>query len=98
MKRIEEYRLQKGWSLYKLASESGISQSLLSNMYARGTLPSLTTLFNICEALGISVSTFFQESDEASDLTDDEKALLADFRRLSADNKALLLRLASTIK
>ncbi|MBO4534508.1 MAG: helix-turn-helix transcriptional regulator [Clostridia bacterium] len=43
IERIEKYRVAKGWSQYKLAAEAGLSQSVLSNMYARGTLPSLST-------------------------------------------------------
>lgn len=59
LKRIEELREERGWSLYKLGEEANLSPALLPNMYARKTLPSLPTLINLCEAFNISLSEFF---------------------------------------
>lgn len=90
LKRIEQYRNDRGWSLYKLADEAGISQSALSNMYARGTMPSMSTVFNICEAFGISPATFFAEGPADEQLSADEATLVADYRKLSKEDKELL--------
>ena len=59
--RIEQLRKQKNWSVYKLCNEADITQSTLTNMYARGTYPSLATLINICKAFGITLSEFFDK-------------------------------------
>ena len=67
LKRIEELRIRKGWTMYKLSNEADLTPSTLANMYARGTSPSIATLTNICKALGISLSEFFKEDDEATD-------------------------------
>jgi len=79
-----------------LAEEAGLSQSALSNMYSRETLPSLGTLFNICDALGISPSDFFRE-DTSGENTTEEEALLNNYRRLSKESKTLLSELAKKL-
>lgn len=61
LKRIDELRKERGWSLYKLGEEANLSPALLPNMYARKTLPSLPTLTNLCEAFDISLSEFFDD-------------------------------------
>lgn len=67
LKRIEELRIKKGWTMYKLSNEADLTPSTLANMYARGTSPSIATLTNICKSLGISLSEFFREDDEVTD-------------------------------
>ena len=47
LKRINQLREEKGWTMYKLADESMITQSTLANMYTRNTMPSLSTLLAI---------------------------------------------------
>lgn len=42
--RITELREERGWSVYKLAEESGLTQSTLANMFSRKTMPSIATL------------------------------------------------------
>ena len=60
LKRINTLRMNRGWSIYKLSVESGIAQSTLINMFNRETLPSITTLENLCTAFGISMSEFLK--------------------------------------
>lgn len=43
---------------------TGISQSTLANTFSRGMIPSIENLQKICEALDITLSEFFQESDK----------------------------------
>ena len=76
LKRIDELRNKKGWTMYKLAEECMLTQSTLANMYARNTLPSLTTLISICNGLGITPSEFFCENDKDMKLVYDEKFLV----------------------
>ena len=71
LKKINKMRIDRGWSIYRLSTESGISQSTLTNMFNRETLPSITTLECICSAFGITMSEFF--FDEALPKTDEEE-------------------------
>ena len=83
LEKIEKLRIEKGWSQYKLALESGLTQSTLSNMYARKTLPSISTLNNICDALNITLAQFFCEGESDLLLLPEEIALVQNYRNLS---------------
>ena len=92
LERIEFYRIKRGWSHYKLAIESGLTQSTLSNMFTRKTLPSITTLSNICDGLGISLSEFFNNENK-SVLANDELDLLISYRKLNEKQKEAVKKL-----
>ena len=96
LERIDEIRIAKGWSIYKLAEECEITPSTLSNMYSRKTLPSLSTLISICKGCGITLSQFFAE--EKSDIeNEEEKILLNEFRKLSQKNKDAITQLIKNV-
>lgn len=57
--RINELLTGRGWTLYKLAEQSGLPQSSLYTMMNRNTMPQFDTLQAICNALGITLSDFF---------------------------------------
>ena len=85
LEKIDKLRIEKGWTLYKLAEESEITQSTLSNMFIRKTQPSIATLTNICNGLNISLSEFFAE--ESSNPSTEESLMLNDYRKLSNKHK-----------
>ena len=97
LKRIDDLRKERGWSVYKLAYEAEITQSTLANMFARKSLPSLATLSQMCDAFGIKMSDFFKE-----DLIVDFDVMLAsEFNKLNPrDKKAIseLIKLMSNSK
>ena len=99
LQKIEKYRLQMGWSMYKLSIESGLAQSTLQNMYARGTLPSLSTLQNICDAFGITLAQFFDDDNSEKVLVSaDENDLLNDYRKLSENSKEIVCSLLKNLQ
>ena len=59
--RIRELMGERQWSEYRLALASGLSQSTISNIFKRNTVPSVATLEAICAAFGISLAQFFAE-------------------------------------
>ena len=93
--RIEELRLAKGWSVYKLSSEANLTPSTLANMHARGTSPSIATLENICQALDITLSEFFTEAQQSTTAEDE---LLTAYRKLTADQQQALLTIVRSMK
>ena len=98
LSRIDELRNAKGWSQYKLALEAGLTQSTITNMYSRRTLPSITTLFSICEALDISMAEFFADSDNENIIvSDNEKELVLSYRKLSTKNKTAVKSLCDSL-
>lgn len=72
VQRIHQLTKEKNWTDYRLAMESGISQSTLSNLLSRGTYPSFFTLERICQALDVSMTAFFAGC-EAGDLDEAEE-------------------------
>ncbi len=90
-KKIEGLRFQRGWSLYELAQESGLTQSTLTSMIKRGNPPKIDTLECICDAFGITLAQFFIEDEQLEVLSRSEKELISLFRRLpDAKQRALI--------
>ena len=93
LKKINKIRIERGWSVYRLSVESGISQSTLTNMFNRETLPSITTLECLCNAFGITMSEFFAEEVENPTAEQEEKELLRLFSKMTSEEKQSLLLL-----
>lgn len=64
--RIRQERLRKGVSARGLAREIGVSASLISQIETDKSQPSVSTLYAITTALGISVEDIFAPADGAS--------------------------------
>ena len=94
LERINALRKERGWSIYRLADEAMLTQSTLSNMFTRKTLPSLFTLNQICEAFGITMSEFFTDGVEISE----ETKLLSVFRELDEKDRRTILSLAEVLR
>lgn len=90
LKKINRLRLERKWSVYRLANEAGLAQSTIINMFNRETLPSITTLESICNAFRISLSEFFAEETGVPNGAPDEAGLLAEYNRLTAAEKKLI--------
>ncbi len=61
--RLEQLMRERGWSMYKLSKESGLSESTIRNLFKRNTTPSIETLKIICKSFGITLSQFFAEGE-----------------------------------
>lgn len=95
LEKIEKLRKDRGWSVYKLAEESGVTQSTIANMFSRGTMPSIATLQQLCNAFGISMADFFGGN---SGLSIEEEKILSGYRQLNADSKKIIDTLFQTLK
>jgi len=62
--RIRQLRIKNGLTLEELASRTELTKGFLSQLERNLTSPSLTTLEDIAEALGVSMSGFFAEEEE----------------------------------
>ena len=90
-KKIEDLRFQRGWSLYELAQEAGITQSTLTSLMKRGNPPKIETLESICMAFGITLAQFFMEGEELEALNKDEKELISLFRNIPEYKRKALI-------
>lgn len=97
IERIKYHMQIRGWSEYRLAKESGLSQSTISNIFKRHSLPSIPTLEIICNAFGITLSQFFSDNDDTSSLSEEQKELLNHWIKLSAGKRNILMKLIREI-
>ena len=87
LEKVKKLQEERGWSTYKLAYEAGLTQSTLSNMFARGTCPTVDTLEKICEAFGISLAEFFENDSRKAHVSKEELELLNKYRALTDKEK-----------
>lgn len=66
--RVREFRLDRGWTVGKLADESNVSKSMLSKIENAQASPSLMTLVRLSEALAVPVTAFFRGLSEEQDM------------------------------
>lgn len=92
-RKIEKLRFERGWSMYELAQEAGITQSTLASMIKRGNPPKIDTLSCICEAFGVTLAQFFMEDEQLEILSGEEKELVSSFRKMSEDKQRALIEL-----
>ena len=88
--RIKELREKRGFTVNKLANLAGISQSYLRDVELGNKNPTIETLSYFCDALGVSLKDFFDDSNneinvflksELVKLSDEQQLKLAEFIR-----------------
>ncbi len=82
IQKLNELRLERNMSVYRLAELSGINQSTLANTFSRKTVPSIKHLSLLCDTLGVSLSQFFAEDETPMRLTPSEIQLIKNYRKL----------------
>lgn len=63
LKKVTQLLQERNWTLYRLAKESEISYSTLSNTFHRNNVPSVSTLMRICDGFGITLSEFLMNTE-----------------------------------
>lgn len=58
---IKELRKQRGMTSKELAERTGFSPAMLSQVENNIVSPSISTLWNLAEALGVKIGVFFQQ-------------------------------------
>jgi len=91
VKRIEELRKERDWSIYKLAIESGLTQQTIHAWYdsKKSSIPSIATLETVCKALDITLSEFFAEGN-LIEVTLEMEKLHKKLNILSDDDRTLI--------
>lgn len=96
--KITQLRLERGWSEYQLAEQSGLTQSTISSWYRKNIIPSIPSLSHICDAFGISLSQFFLDDDgHTIQISDDQRRLLEYAARLEPEQYSALLNFLRTL-
>ena len=95
--RFRKLMNARDWSEYRLAKETGLSQSTIANLFKRNTVPSITTLETICKGFGITLSQFFCDGNMI-ELSDEQKKLFDIWVMLTKEQKQLLFALIKNMK
>ncbi len=96
--KITAMREERGWTEYRLAEESGLTQSTISSWYRNNTYPSIPSLEKICTAFGISLSQFFLEDKEFTITLDNTQIeFLKSFDKLEKEQKNRLLQFLQSL-
>lgn len=95
LKRINQLRIDRNWSVYRLSVESGLPQSTITNMFNRETLPSIITLQALCDGFGITMAEFFTEETAKTDI--DYNEFKSTFDRLPNNTKQIIFNLMKEI-
>ena len=66
--RLRTLRRERGWRLEDLAERTGLSKAYLSRLESGERQPSLTALFGIAKAYGVSFSALFEPEPETQSL------------------------------
>lgn len=95
-KRLTFYREASGLSKNQLALKSGISQPYIGDLETGKKKPTIDTIERLCDALGVSISQFFNEAEA---LQPDIQQLIETAKRLPpaervALNQYLITRLS----
>ena len=97
LKEITRLREKRKWSEYDLAKRSGLTQSTISTWYRKNQIPTIQTLDKVCHGLGITLSQFFAEGDDAVSLTPEQKELLDNWSALTEAQQRLFIELFKNI-
>ena len=95
VERIEELRLERGWSVNNLAMEAEMTQSTLNSILSRNTPPKIETLQSLCNAFKITLAQFFMEDELVELVNENEKQLLTLFRCMPSQKQQALLEILS---
>ena len=95
--RLRRLMYERDWTEYRLAKESGLSQTTISNMFYRNTIPSIPTLEIICRAFGITLAQFFADG-KFVELTDEQYDFFNRWAALRPEQKRLVDELIGQFK
>lgn len=94
LERLRRLLDERDWTEYRLARESGLSDSTIKNIYKRNTQPTIETLEAICRGFGITLSQFFADG-EMAELTPELKELFNGWVNLTPEQKHAVLTMVN---
>lgn len=81
--KIRKLCKERGYSIYRLSIESGVSESTINSMFYKNNYPSIPTLYKICNGLRITVSDFFLVEHNSEYISDELQVIIKKANKLS---------------
>lgn len=97
-KKLRSIREAHGITIYKLSKETDISQNHIGGIELGKRQPTIETLERLLAPLGVTLAEFFNENSEILYPTQEERALIENFRCLSDEKSAALLNMSKLLK
>ena len=97
-RRIDYLRAQNNFTYRDLAKKSGVSLATIHNIIQGKKIPNILTLESICKALNITLSDFFDFSEEVIKLRGKEAILIKIFREVSPMSQDTLIKVLKCMK
>ena len=67
-RRVKKLRTDRGWSLEDMATASGVSRSMLSEIEREKANPTLTVTYRIAQAFGLNLQDLIETAEAASNI------------------------------
>lgn len=87
VEKIDNLRIARNWTIYKLAQETGLTQQTIHQWFDGHTTPTIPALKSVCAAYGINLSEFFAEG-EVVELTPELQSLYTNWCCLTKEEQS----------
>lgn len=94
--KLQELRLSKGISVYRLAQLSDVSENYIHSIEKNMSQPSIAIMEQLLSSLDITLSEFFNTNDTVLYPTSSEYELIRNYRSFSPEEQAAILNLIKT--
>ena len=96
--RIAELCRKRGYTKYRLAQLTGITQTALGNILNQKSMPTMANLERICDAFEVTIAQFFSEDGSRLDLTDEQKEILEIWDGLDEKEREIFMTFIRSLK
>lgn len=96
-KKLHKLREEKNMSMYRLTQITGVAGQHIRGIEEGTRQPTIDTLQRLTAALGSSLAEIFSEDEQCSYLSEREKQLIDNFRRLSDEKADALLTMSDVL-
>lgn len=93
--RLNKALKKKEWSVYRLAKESGITESTLYSIFSGKALPTIDTLQIICDSLGLTLAELFANDVNQIVYSKEQLRLIELWETLTTDQQRVVLGVIS---
>lgn len=95
---LKAKRAERSWTLDRLAAESGVSRSMLSEIERGDSNPTFATLWNITQAIGIEIHELMADAEDRTETDAIELTSPTLTPAMSADDGRVTLRALSPVQ
>lgn len=93
-----EIRDIKKWTNYKIALESELPTSTVSNVFNKKATPQLDTLLAICRGFDVALYRLFGKNEKYKNLSEEENEIINLWEKLDPKSQAALKNLVCLLK